>query len=69
MAKVPFLPSHCDSFVFFGNRISLLIVSTYFVQDCSAVKCDLGVFMRGAELKFFYLAILSLISGPVESKS
>ena len=43
----------------FGCRISLLLSSVFFVDSCSAVSCDSGVFMRGVELKSFYSAFLS----------
>ena len=35
----------------------------FFVDGCSAVSCDFGVFVRGGELKFFYSTILSRIEG------
>ena len=33
----------------------------FFVNGCSAVSCDFGVFVTGGELKSFYSTILSLI--------
>ena len=34
--------------------------SIFFVDGCSAVRCNFGVFMRGGEFTSFYSAILSL---------
>ena len=44
-----------DVGIFFGR------FQHFFVNDCSAVSCDLGVFIRRAELMSFYSAILSEI--------
>lgn len=48
--KVLLLPSHCGFFFVFRCRISFSEVSPFFVDDCSAVGCDFGVFMSGGEL-------------------
>ena len=53
IAKAHLLPSVS------GCRISLLVGPVFFVDSCSAVNCDSGVFMRGVELKSFYSAFLS----------
>ena len=34
------------------------LVQVFFVDGCSAVSCDFGVFMREGECKFFYSDIL-----------
>ena len=50
-----------------GCRISLWVSSVFFVDSCSAVNCDSGVFKRGVELKFFYVQVLLLcllVSSP-----
>ena len=39
--------------------MSFLHVQVFFVDGCSAVSCDLGVFMRAGELRSFYSAFLS----------
>ena len=57
--KVPLLRSHCGFLFAFGCRISFLVCSILFVNGCLAVSCDLGIFMRGDVLKFFYSTILS----------
>ena len=60
ITNVPLLLSCCGFFLVFGCRISCLVGSSLFVDGCSAVSCDFGVFVRGGELKSFYSAILSL---------
>ena len=38
----------------------------YFVNGCSAVSCDFGVFMRGVELTSLYSTILSLEKNQIQ---
>ena len=50
IAIAPLLPSHRDFFFVFGCRISFLVGSSLFVDGCSAVSCDFGVFVRGGQM-------------------
>lgn len=47
----PLLPSRCASFFVFGCRISFLVGSSLFLINVCSVICDLGVLVRGGELK------------------
>lgn len=47
------LSLHVEFFFFFWY------VSVLFVNDCSTVSWDFGIFTRGGKLKFFYSAVLS----------
>ena len=38
----------------------------FFVDGCSAVSCDFGVFVGGSELTFFYFTILFLEKSQIQ---
>ena len=63
IVTAPFLPSCCGFFVF-GCRLSFWKGSSLFVDGCSAVGCDFGVFVRGGELKSFCYYSLSCLPSP-----
>ena len=59
IAIVPLVPSPCGFFFVFGCRVSFHSFQSVFVDGCSAVSCDFGVYVRRGELTSFYSAILS----------
>ena len=61
ITKVPLFPSHSSFFFVFGCRKSFLVFPSLFVNGCSAVSCDFGVFMREDELESFYSTIFCLL--------
>ena len=50
----------------YGCRIAFLDVPVFFVDDCSAVRCDSDAFVSRAELKSFYPTILHLVSSLLQ---
>lgn len=52
IVKASLLPSHCGFFFVFVCRIALLeSLSSFLIDSCSAVSCNVGVFLRGGEFK------------------
>ena len=56
---VPFYHLVMAAFLSLDLEYRFWLVPVYFVNVCSAVSCDFGVFLRGDELKSFKSAILS----------
>ena len=55
---LPLLPSHCGFFFMYLDVEYFGTVFSLFIDGCSAVSCDFGVFVRN-ELKSSYSVTLS----------
>ena len=63
VVKVLILPFCCGLVFVFGCKILFGRFQSFFVNSCSTVSCDFGVFARGGDLQSFYPAIFSGVEG------